>query len=134
MRSHLFIVSFSICATRILFRKYFLEMMISRLFPTYYSMRLMACCLLLSSLSHLELCFVQSDKCGSDYVLLQGVIPFDQSHLFIVCILQCMFLSYWFIIMFTWMCGLCCSLHLIPLTTIPVFIAIPCGYLITTTW
>lgn len=50
----------------------------SRLFPNFSSVRFSVSALILNSLIHLKLNFVQSDKCGSLCILLYVVIQFDQ--------------------------------------------------------
>jgi hypothetical protein len=53
----------------------------SRLFPTFSSVRLSVPGFLLSSLIHLDLSFVQGDKCECICILLHSDIQFDQNHL-----------------------------------------------------
>ena len=65
MRLHLLVVDFSAYASIVLFRKSFPVPVDPRLFPIFSFIRLSVSGSVFRSLSHLELSFVQGDKCGS---------------------------------------------------------------------
>ena len=60
-RSHLLIVSLSVCATGVLFRKWFPVPMRSSVLPTFSSMRSSVAGFMLRSLIHLGLSFMHGD-------------------------------------------------------------------------
>jgi hypothetical protein len=53
----------------------------SRLFSTFFSIRLNVCSSMLWSLSHLNLSYVQGDKYGCIFILLHADHQLDQDHL-----------------------------------------------------
>ena len=69
-RSHLLIVSLSVCAVGVLFRKWFPVPMISNILPTFSSLRFSVAGFMLRSLIHLDLSFVHGDRYGSILILL----------------------------------------------------------------
>ncbi|CAO2640784.1 hypothetical protein LEMLEM_LOCUS25494, partial [Lemmus lemmus] len=64
-RSHLLIVSLSVCAAGFLFRKWFPVPMRSSVSPTFSSTRFSVVGFMLRSLIHLDLSFVHGDRHGS---------------------------------------------------------------------
>ena len=72
MRSHLLIVDLCAWAIGVLFRKLSPVPMSSRLLPTFYSIRFSVSGFVLRDKIHLELNFVQGDRCGSICVLLHA--------------------------------------------------------------
>ena len=67
-RSHLLIVSLSVCAAGVLFRKWFPVSMHSSVLPTFSSMRFSVAGFMLRSLIHLDLSFVHGDRYGSGFL------------------------------------------------------------------
>ena len=80
-RSHLFIISLSVCATGIIFRKGSPLPMHWRLLPTFSSIRFSVARFILRSLIHLDLSFVHGGRYGSIFSLLQADIQLCQHHL-----------------------------------------------------
>ncbi|CAO2640937.1 hypothetical protein LEMLEM_LOCUS25557, partial [Lemmus lemmus] len=81
IRSHLLIVSLSVCAAGVLFRKWFPVPMCSSVPPTFSSTRFSVAGFLLRSLIHLDLSFVHGDRHGSIFIFLHVDIQFCQHHL-----------------------------------------------------
>ena len=73
-RSHLLIVSLSVCAVGVIFRKWFPVPMRSSVFPTFSSIRFSVANLTLKSLIHFKLSFVH-DRYLSIFILLHADIP-----------------------------------------------------------
>ena len=69
------------CANNFLCGKSFLVPMRSSLFPIFSFNKVRVSSLMLRSLIHLELSFVQGDKYGSISILLHAYIRYDQHHL-----------------------------------------------------
>ena len=67
-RSHLLIVSLSVCADGVIFRKWFPVPMHSSVLPTFSSVRFSVADFMLRSLIHLDLSF--GDRYGSIFILL----------------------------------------------------------------
>lgn len=74
------IAPLSACLTGVLFRKLSPGLMCSRVFPTYSSIRFSVLGFMFRSLVHLNLSFVQTDRCGSFHILLHAAAQFDQHH------------------------------------------------------
>jgi hypothetical protein len=64
-----------------MFRKFPLVTMNSRIIPTFYSFGFRVSGLMLKSLIHLDLSFVQGDKYGSIFILLPTDFQLHQHHL-----------------------------------------------------
>ena len=78
MRSHLSICELRAWAIWVLFRKFPPVKVSLGLFPTLSSVSLIVSCFMLSSLIHLNLSFVQGDKCGSIFTFLHTDCQLDQ--------------------------------------------------------
>jgi hypothetical protein len=81
MKSHLLIVYLSAWTTGVLFTKLSLTTMSSRLFPTFCSIRFNVSSVMLRSLIHLDLSFVQGDKYRSICIFHHEDRQLDQNHL-----------------------------------------------------
>lgn len=77
MKSSLLIVDLSACVNGVLFKKSFLVLVTSRLFPTFYSIRFNVSGLMLSSLIYLDFSSLQVDKCRFICSLLHAAILFE---------------------------------------------------------
>ena len=73
-RFHLFIVALSVCATGVIFSKWFPVHMLSRLLTTFSSIRFSVVGFILRYLIHLDLNLVHGDEYGSICILLHAVI------------------------------------------------------------
>ena len=80
-RSHLLIVSLSVCATGVIFRKWSPVSAHSNVLPTFFAMRLSVVGFMLRSLIHLDLSFVHGDRYGFIFILLHVAIQLCQHHL-----------------------------------------------------
>ena len=80
-RSHLLIVSLSVCAAGVIFRKWSPVPMHSSVLPTFSSMRFSVVDFMLRSLIHLNLSFVHGDRYGSIFILLHVDIQLCQHYL-----------------------------------------------------
>ena len=80
-QSHLLIVSLSVCATGVLFRKWSPVPMHSSVFSTFSSMMFSVVGFMLRSLSHLDLSFVHGDRNGFICNFLHVDIQLCQHHL-----------------------------------------------------
>ena len=80
-RSHLLIVSLSVCAAGVLFRKWSPVPMHSSVLPTFSSVRFSVAGFMLKSLIHLDLSFVHGDRYGSIFIFLHVDIQLCQHHL-----------------------------------------------------
>ena len=80
-RSRLLIVSFSVCTTGVIFRKWSPVPMCSSVFPTFSSIRFSVVGFMLRSLIHLDLSFVHGDRYGSILILPHVDIQLCQHHL-----------------------------------------------------
>ena len=80
-RSHLLIVSLSVCAPGVIFKKWSPVPMRSSVLPTFSSMRFSVAGFMLRSLIHLDLSFVHGDRYGSIFILLHVDIQLCQHHL-----------------------------------------------------
>jgi hypothetical protein len=80
-KSHLSIVDLRAWAIGVLLRKIFPELMCSRLFPTFSSIRFSILCFMLKSLIYLDMSFVQGDTYGSICILLHADRQLDQDSL-----------------------------------------------------
>ena len=80
-RSHLLIVSLSVCAAGVKFRKWSPVPMHSSVLPTYSSLRFSVAGFMLRSLIHLDLSFVHGDRYGSIFILLHVIIQLCHHHL-----------------------------------------------------
>ncbi|CAO2598797.1 hypothetical protein LEMLEM_LOCUS9569, partial [Lemmus lemmus] len=80
-RYHLLIVSLSVCAAGVLFRKWFPVPMCSSVLPTFSSIRFSVAGFMLRSLIHLDLSFVHGDRYGSIFILIHVDIQLYQHHL-----------------------------------------------------
>ena len=80
-RSHLLIVSLSVCAAGVIFRKWFPVPMCSSVLPTFSSIRFGVAGFMLRSLIHLDLSFVHGDRYDSVFILLHVNIQLCQHHL-----------------------------------------------------
>ena len=80
-RSHLLIVSLTVCAAGVLFRKWFPVPMRSSVLLTFSSIRFSVVDFMLRSLIHLDLSFVHGDRYGSIFILLHVEIQLCQHHL-----------------------------------------------------
>ena len=78
---NLLIVDLSALAMGVLFRKLSPVPMCSRQFSTFSSIRFSESCLMLRCLIHLDLSFVQGNKCGSICILLYADVQIEQHHL-----------------------------------------------------
>ena len=78
-RSHLLIVSLSVCATGVIFRKWSPVPVCSSVLPTFSSMWFSVSGFM--SLIHLDLSFVHGDRYGSIFILLCVDIQLYQHHL-----------------------------------------------------
>jgi hypothetical protein len=68
--------------------------MLSRIFPTFSSIRFNVSGVTLMSVIHLDLCFVQSYKYGSICILLYAAIQLDKHHLLkMFSLMHCMILA-----------------------------------------
>ena len=101
-RSHLFIVSLIVCATRVLLRKWSPVPMSCRLLSTFSSIRFNVVRLILRSLIHLDLSFVHGDRYGSIFIPLEVDIQICQHHLLNI-------LSFFHFIFFTSLSKIRCS-------------------------
>jgi hypothetical protein len=81
MKYHLSILDLRTCAIGTLFRKFLPMPMGSRLFPTFSSIIFSVSGLMLRSLTHLDLRFVQGDNYGSIFIILHTDSQLDQHHL-----------------------------------------------------
>jgi hypothetical protein len=72
MRFHLLLVNLSAYAIGVLFMRLFLVPMCAKLFPNFTFMRFIVSSLMLRSLIHLNLSFVQSDRHESICILLRA--------------------------------------------------------------
>ena len=106
-RSHLFIVSLSVCATMVIFRKWSPVSMCLSVLPTFFSMRFSVTGFMLRSLIHLYSNFVHGDSYGSIYNLpkdlaipLLGIYPKDAQLYQDMC--PTMFIALLFVIARTW--------------------------------
>ena len=68
--SYLLIVSLSVCATGVIFRKWSPVPVCSSVLPTFSSVRFSVAGFMLRSLIHLDLSFVHGDRCASIFILL----------------------------------------------------------------
>ena len=82
MRSHLSIVDLRAWVIGDLFRKISPVLICSRLFPTFSSIRYSISGFMWKSLIHLNVSFVQGDKSGSIWILLQADCHLNQHHLY----------------------------------------------------
>ncbi|CAO2579864.1 hypothetical protein LEMLEM_LOCUS1179, partial [Lemmus lemmus] len=80
-RSHLLIISLSVCAAGVLFRKWFPVPMRSSVPTTFSSKRFSVAGFMLRSLIHLDLSFVHGDRHGSIFIFLYVDIQLSQNHL-----------------------------------------------------
>ena len=80
-KSHLLIFSLSVCATRVIFRKWYPVPIFPSVLPTFSSMRFSVAGFMLRSLIHLDLSFVHGDRYGSIFILLHVDIQLCQHHL-----------------------------------------------------
>ena len=76
LRFHLLIVDLSACTIGVLLRTSFPVPMHSRLFPTFFPLRLNVSASMLRSLPHLDLNFMQGNLYGSICILLHADIQF----------------------------------------------------------
>ena len=77
-RSHLLIVSLSVCAAGVIFRKWSLVPVRSSVLPTFSSMRFSVAGFMLRSLIQLDLSFVHGDRYGSIFIFLHVDIQLCQ--------------------------------------------------------
>ena len=122
MRSHFLKVDLHAQAIRVLFSKLSPVPMCSRQFPTFSSVRLSISLLIMRSLIHLNLNFVQGDRYGSICILLHADI---QHHLFKILSFYCIV---WLLFKIHVSIGLWVYFwvfSLIPFISIPVLMAIP---------
>ena len=80
-RYQLIIVALSVCATGVIFRKWFPLLIHSRLLPTFLSMRFSVTGVMVRYLIHLDLSFTHEDKYGSICILLHFDFQLFQHHL-----------------------------------------------------
>ena len=80
-RSHLLIVSLSVCATGVIFRKWSSVAMCSSVLPSFSSMRFSVVGFMLRLLLYLDLSFVHDDRHGSIFILLHVDIQLCLHHL-----------------------------------------------------
>ena len=80
-RSHLLIVSLSVCAAGVIFKKWSLVPMCLSVLPTFSSMMFSVTDFMLRSMTHLDLSFVRGDRYGSIFILLHVDIQLCQHHL-----------------------------------------------------
>ena len=80
-RSHLLIVSLSVCATGVIFRKWPSMPLCSSVLPTFSSIRFSVAGFMLRPLIHLDLSFVHGDRYGPIFILLHVDIQLCQHHL-----------------------------------------------------
>ena len=81
MKSHLSILNLTAQAIAVLFRNFPPVPISSRVFPTFSSINFSVSGLMLRSLIHLDVSFVQGDKNGSICILLHGNRQLFQHHL-----------------------------------------------------
>jgi hypothetical protein len=94
VRSHLSIVDLRVWAIGVLFRNLSSVPMRSRVCPTFSSMIFSVSGFILRSLIHLDLSFVQGDKCWSVFILLHVDIQLVYHHLLkILSFFHCMVLA-----------------------------------------
>ena len=106
-RSHLLIVSLSVCAAGVIFRKWFPVPMHSSVLPTFSSIRLTVAGLMLRSFIYLDLSFVHGAKYGSIFILLHVDIQVCQHHLLnILFLVHLIFFASLSMIRCSKMCGL----------------------------
>ena len=72
-RPHLLIVSLSVCATEVIFRKWSPVPVRSSVLPTFSSIRFSVAGFMLRSLIHLDLSFMHVDRYGSIFILLHVI-------------------------------------------------------------
>ena len=95
LRSHLLIVGLGTWGIRVQFRKLFLILMGSRLFPNFSSTAFSASSFMLRSLVYLDLRSVQDDKYRSICIFLHVDIQLEQHHLLkMLSVFHCMVLDY----------------------------------------
>ena len=81
MRFHVLIVDLRACAVGVLFRKLSPVPVHSRLLPIFSSVRFSVPGFMLRSVIHLDLSFVQGDRCRSVCIPLYGDIQLYKHHL-----------------------------------------------------
>lgn len=77
----LIIIGLSTCANGVLFRKFFLLPIRSRLVPVFSSVKFSVSGFMWRSLIHFVLSFVQEDKYRFIWILLHEAIQFDKHHI-----------------------------------------------------
>jgi hypothetical protein len=78
IRSHLLVVNLGDCVNGVLFRMCFPVPVHSRPLPTFSSIRFSVSSFTFRSLICLDLSFVQSNKYGSTWILLNAAIQFEE--------------------------------------------------------
>lgn len=123
MWSHLSIVGLNAHATGILFRKFFPVLLGSSILPTSSFTRFGVSGIMLGSLIHLKLSFVQSKRQASSFVLLCVATQYDQHHsLKMLPFHQCAFLTRWLQVNLK-----VCVLNSILSVSVSGFISVPCS-------
>ena len=101
-RSHLLIVSLSVCAAGVIFGKWFPVPMRSSVLATFSSIRFSVAGFMLRSLIHLDLSFVHVYRDGSIFIFLHVDIQLFQHHLLNM-------LSFFHLIFFAFLSKIRCS-------------------------